>query len=48
MKISNLPNKNKKLRKQINNIKRTITKLNKKIANLKPKSKIKNNYFIII
>lgn len=41
VKMSSLPDKGEKLRKQVDDIERAVTKLNKRIADLKPRSKVK-------
>lgn len=46
--MSSLPDKGEKLRKQVDDIERAVTKLNKRIADLKPRSKVKGNCFIVI
>lgn len=46
--MSSLPDKGEKLRKHVDDIERAVTKLNKRIADLKPRSKVKGNCFIVI
>lgn len=48
VKMSSLPDKGEKLRKHVDDIERAVTKLNKRIADLKPRSKVKGNCFIVI
>lgn len=45
--MSSLPDKGEKLRKQVDDIERAVTKLNKRIADLKPRSKVKGNCYIV-
>lgn len=45
--MSSLPDKGEKLRKQVDDIERAVTKLNKRITDLKPRSKVKGNCYIV-
>lgn len=47
VKMSSLPDKGEKLRKQVDDIERAVTKLNKRIADLKPRSKVKEPVSIL-